>query len=223
MNIFEAVKQSVSTRQAAEFYGLHINRSGMAVCPFHNDKNPSMKVDKRFHCFGCGADGDVIDFTAKLYGLGLKESAVKLAEDFSVSYDSRGRASPKEPIRIKLERIHRSGQEERECYRILCDYLHSLYEWKEIYAPKPEDTEWNPLFVEALEKTDYVEYLADMLLYGEKEEKKKIIKELGKEVRELEKRLSELNAKQGKSITDIREYRTGRECGRGKGYAGMER
>lgn len=100
-----------------------------------------MKVDKRFHCFGCGADGDVIDFTAKLYGLGLKESAVKLAEDFSVSYDSRGRASPKEPIQRKLERIRKSGQEERECYRILCDYLLSLYEWKEIYAPKPEDTE----------------------------------------------------------------------------------
>lgn len=63
-----------------------------------------------------------------------------------------------------------------------------------------------------------------MLLYGEKEEKEKIIKELGKEVIQLEKRLSELNAGQGKSsVTDIREYYTGGECGRGKGYAGMER
>ena len=32
--------------------------SGMACCPFHDDKNPSMKVDQRFHCFGCGADGE---------------------------------------------------------------------------------------------------------------------------------------------------------------------
>ena len=72
MNVFEAVKQSVTTRQAAEHYGIHVGRNGMACCPFHNDKTPSMKLDQRYHCFGCGADGDVIDFTAALYGLGKK-------------------------------------------------------------------------------------------------------------------------------------------------------
>ena len=72
MNVFEAVKQSVTTRQAAEHYGIHVNRNGMACCPFHNDKTPSMKLDRRYHCFGCGADGDVIDFAAALYGLGKK-------------------------------------------------------------------------------------------------------------------------------------------------------
>ena len=45
MNVFEAVKQSVTARQAAEYYGVRVNRNGMAVCPFHNDKNPSMKVE----------------------------------------------------------------------------------------------------------------------------------------------------------------------------------
>ena len=77
-NVFEAVKQSVSTREAAEFYGIKVSRNGMACCPFHDDKNPSMKVDQRFHCFGCGADGDVIDFTAKLFNLSPKEAAEKL-------------------------------------------------------------------------------------------------------------------------------------------------
>lgn len=72
MNVFEAVKQTVTTRQAAENYGIRVNRAGKANCPFHNDRTPSMKVDKRFHCFGCGADGDVIDFTAQLYGLDAK-------------------------------------------------------------------------------------------------------------------------------------------------------
>ena len=62
MNVFEAVKQSVTTWQAAEHYGIRVGRNGMCVCPFHDDKNPSMKVDRRFHCFGCQADGDVIDF-----------------------------------------------------------------------------------------------------------------------------------------------------------------
>ena len=42
MNIFEAVKQSVTTWQAAESYGIRVNKNGMAVCPFHRDKNPSI-------------------------------------------------------------------------------------------------------------------------------------------------------------------------------------
>ena len=87
MNVFEAVKQSVTTRQAAEHYGIHVGRNGMACCPFHNDKTPSMKLDRRYHCFGCGADGDVIDFAATLYGLGKKEAAVQLANDFGLSYE----------------------------------------------------------------------------------------------------------------------------------------
>ena len=80
-NVFEAVKQAVPTRQAAESYGVQVGRNGMACCPFHDDKHPSMKVDRRFHCFGCQADGDVIDFTARLFGLNKKEAALKLTLD----------------------------------------------------------------------------------------------------------------------------------------------
>ena len=86
MNLFEAVKQSVTTRQAAERYGLKVNRNGMTVCPFHNDKNPSMKVDRRFYCFGCGATGDVIDFTSRLHGISPKEADLMLSQDFSIPY-----------------------------------------------------------------------------------------------------------------------------------------
>ena len=78
-SVFEVVKQSVTAREAAELYGIAVGRGGMACCPFHDDRHPSMKVDTRFHCFGCGADGDVIDFTARLYDLSPKEAAEKLA------------------------------------------------------------------------------------------------------------------------------------------------
>lgn len=67
----------------------------MACCPFHDDKHPSMKVDRRFHCFGCQADGDVIDFTARLFGLNKKDAALKLAEDFSVGFDAKGHDPPR--------------------------------------------------------------------------------------------------------------------------------
>ena len=69
MDIFEAVKEQVTAREAAERYGIQVSRYGMAVCPFHQDKNPSLKLDRRFHCFGCGADGDVINLVARLFGL----------------------------------------------------------------------------------------------------------------------------------------------------------
>ena len=94
MNLFEAVKDSVSTRQAAERYGLRVGHSGMCKCPFHNDRNPSMKVDKRFHCFGCQADGDVINFTSRLFSITPREAALRLAEDFGIQYESQTRHHP---------------------------------------------------------------------------------------------------------------------------------
>ena len=96
LNVFEAIKGNVTTRQAAEMYGIRVNRYGMAVCPFHNDKNPSMKVDKRFHCFACQADGDAVDFVSRLFGLPSKEAAMKIADDFGIRYDSRQRAADTE-------------------------------------------------------------------------------------------------------------------------------
>lgn len=109
-NVFEAVKQAVPTRQAAESYGVQVGKNGMACCPFHDDKHPSMKVDRRFHCFGCQADGDVIDFTARLFGLSSKEAALKLAEDFSVSYDAKGH----DPPRIRSCLHHFLGADESD-------------------------------------------------------------------------------------------------------------
>ena len=74
MKFFETIKQFVTTRQAAKAYGLEVDVHGMALCPFHADHHPSLKLDQRFYCFGCGASGDVIDFTAKLFGISLKAS-----------------------------------------------------------------------------------------------------------------------------------------------------
>lgn len=88
-NVFEAVKQSVTTRQAAERYGVRVGRNGMCRCPFLDDKTPSMKADRRFHCFGCGADGDAIDFVSRLEAVSPKEAALMLAQAFSVPYETR--------------------------------------------------------------------------------------------------------------------------------------
>ena len=68
MTLFEQVKECVTARQAAEHYGIKVKRNGMACCPFHKDRHPSMKADKIYHCFACGVGGDAIDFTARLFG-----------------------------------------------------------------------------------------------------------------------------------------------------------
>ena len=123
MNVFEAVKQNVTTRQAAELYGIPVSRNGMAVCPFHNDKNPSMKLDRRFHCFGCQADGDAVDFVSRLFELPSKDAAMKLADDLGIVYDNRQKPTVKPHIREPTpEQKYR--QEEMHCYKVLCEYFH---------------------------------------------------------------------------------------------------
>ena len=92
-NLFHAVKAAVTTRQLAELYGLRPDRRGMVCCPFHGDKHPSMKVDARFHCFACGADGDVIDFAARLHGLSKWDAARRIAGELNLSVAS-GDSSP---------------------------------------------------------------------------------------------------------------------------------
>ncbi len=83
--LFEAVRQGVNNREAAEHYGITVSRTAMAHCPFHPDKHPSLYVaDDHFYCFDCGAHGDVIDFTAKLFGITDRRAARKLTVDFGL-------------------------------------------------------------------------------------------------------------------------------------------
>ena len=186
-NVFEAVKLSVSTREAAEFYGIKVSRTGMACCPFHDDKNPSMKVDQRFHCFGCGEDGDVIDFTAKLFNLSPKEAAEKLAQDFGLIYDSQ--APPRRRyVRQKTE-AQKFREDRQRCYRVLSDYYYLLKKWEADRSPRTPEEEPHPRFVEAIQKKTYVEYLLDLFLYESEEEQKAWIAEHTAEITHLERRL----------------------------------
>ena len=136
MSIFEAVKQSVTTRQAAERYGIRVERNGMCRCPFHDDSTPSMKLDRRYYCFGCGATGDVIDFVSRLRGIGSKEAAILLAQDFAIPYeDGTGKMSkPRQQNTDEQNYQHM----ERYCFRVLLDYYRLLCRWKEDYAPQTQ-------------------------------------------------------------------------------------
>ena len=187
-SVFEVVKQSVTAREAAELYGIAVGRGGMACCPFHDDRHPSMKVDARFHCFGCGADGDVIDFTARLYDLSPKEAAEKLAQDFGLSYDSK--APPRRSyVRQKSEAQARKEKREHG-WRVLTDYYHLLRKWEADYSPKTPDEDPHPRFLEAIQKKDYMGYLLDTFLDSSTEEQDQWIAEHTAEISAIERRVN---------------------------------
>ena len=188
-NVFEMVKQSVTVREAAERYGIEVKRGGMACCPFHDDKNPSMKLNEEyFYCFGCGATGDVIDLTARLYNLSPKEAAEKLAQDFGLIYDSQ--APPRRNyVRQKTEA--QKFQENRDhAFRVLADYFHLLRKWEAGYTPKTPEEPMHPCFLEAVQQKDYIGYLLDSFLEDSPEEQKLWIAEHQSTIANLERRVN---------------------------------
>ena len=172
MTIFEAVKAEVTPRMAAERYGLHVSRSGMVRCLFHDDATPSMKLyDDHYHCFGCQATGDVIHLTAKLFDVPDAEAANKLAADFGIQRD-------KTSVLAKLHRFQEQAEQVKQCVRVLQDYLHLLEGWRTKYAPKTPEEAPDDRFVEALLMVDCIEYLLDTLKAGNPKERAEVAKSL---------------------------------------------
>ena len=188
-NVFETVKQSITIREAAERYGIEVGRNSMACCPFHDDKNPSMKLNKDyFYCFGCGATGDVIGLTARLYNLSPKEAAEKLAQDFGLIYDSQ--APPRRNyVRQKTE-AQKFKESRDHAFRILADYFHLLRKWETNYTPKTPVESMYPRFLEAVQQKDYIGYLLDSFLEDSPEEQKLWIAEHQSTIANLERRVN---------------------------------
>ena len=177
MNVFEAVKQSVTTRQAAELYGIRVNRAGKTNCPFHNDRTPSMKLNEEyFYCFGCGASGDVIDLAARLFGLSSYDAAKKLAADFGIT-------EQKPSVLAKLQRGKSQAEAERRCFRVLGDYLRILQDWKERCAPQSPEDAIDPRYAEACHMLERIGNMLDILACGTPQERAEVVADLQKDNR----------------------------------------
>ena len=171
MNLFETVKSQITTRGAAEFYGLKVRPNGMLCCPFHGDRHPSMKVDVRYYCFGCHETGDVIDFTCKLFHLRPLDASKNLAADFGI--DPTTPAAAAVPVSAHAEQA-RQRQKESACVSILIDYECLLKERKARFAPSPDDNIWDIRFAEACEKLPIISELIDTLYSPDPELRKTI-------------------------------------------------
>ncbi len=202
MSIFEIAKTNISLLEAAQVYGIDVNRHGKALCPFHNDRHPSLFVaDDHYYCFACGEHGDVIDFTAKLFGLSLKEAAEKLIADFHLDPDKPPTAATLHARKIKTD-AQKLRENERLCVFVLSAYRNRLEEWKKTYAPQTPDEPIHDRFVEACHQLDYVEYLLDVLSFGDSHERQAVVNDWLKDnkIYVLKKRMEE-------EINERNEYR----------------
>lgn len=168
---------AVPVKEAAEYYGLEVNRDNMVCCPFHADRTPSMKLNEDyFYCFGCGAHGDVIDLAARLFNLSGYDAAKKLAIDF-------GMTEQKPSILAKLQRGKSQAETKRRCFRVLGDYLQILQDWKDHCAPQSPEDPIDPRYVEACHMLDRIGNMLDILISGTPNDRAEVVADLQKDER----------------------------------------
>lgn len=157
-NMFESIKAAVTARQASESFGLTVNRSGMAICPFHEDHTPSLKLDQRYYCFGCGATGDVIDFTARLFNVSNSNAAQILAEKFGIQPESQTKTIPQIKPAASLHNL------EQRCLFALVQYEKLLRFWKKHDAPQTQEEPFHDRFVEGCQRESFIAHLIDEMM-----------------------------------------------------------
>lgn len=186
LNLYKEIKSAVTARAAAERYGLSVDRNGMALCPFHDDHNPSLKVSRGFHCFACGAQGDVITFTAMLLGINAGSAARKLAEDFGiVTNATRTTATKKGENWFSYAR------------GVLHEYYDLLLLWKQSHRPQAPEEGWDDRFVEALQNQADIRELIRILEFGPAAEREEIHQLYGGKVTEIDDRIHNHDASGG--------------------------
>lgn len=200
MNIFSEIKEHLTARQAAEYYGLKVKRNGTTCCPFHDDKHPSMKIDKNYHCFACGVGGDAIDYVSRMFGLSQYDAALKLIEDFALPIDTKGNkdlsVQEKERIRKKkTERERIAHIKERfekwssQTIDMLRNCILEIDKVNHFLVGKPPDIIFSEDYAQMLHAEPLINYWLDILCMGETAEKQELFIKNRREVEKLVQRV----------------------------------
>ena len=196
MSIFSEVKEYLTARQVAESYGLQVKRNGLACCPFHNDKHPSMKIDKNYHCFACGVGGDAIDYVSRMFGLSQYNAALKLIGDFTLPINAKGKAelSVQDKERIRREKAERERiiriQErfEKWCSHtvdILRNCISEIDNVNRFLIGKPPDIIFSEDYAQMLHAEQLINYWLDILCMGDVSERQELFLKDRKKVGEI--------------------------------------
>ena len=196
MNIFSQVKEHLTARQAAEYYGLKVRRNGTACCPFHDDKHPSMKIDKNYHCFACGVGGDAVDYVSRMFGLSQYDAALKLIEDFSLPVDAEGNAelSMREKERIRSEKAERERVTRirerfekwcRQTIDILRGRISEVDSVNHFLFGKPPDIIFSEDYAQMLHAEPLINYWLDILCMGDVSDRQELFLKDRKKVEDI--------------------------------------
>lgn len=189
MNLIREVKERADIVKVAESYGLELNRAYKCICPFHKEKTASLSISPQkqiWHCFGCGKGGDVISLVSELLSINNYQAAKSINEKLRMGINTNQKVTQFEVNKYKTRKEieEKFKQWENNTFQLLCDYLHLLWRWQEIKNPESE------LYVEALQKIDYINYVIDeIFLNGTNEDKIWFWKYEKKAVKQIESRV----------------------------------
>lgn len=164
------IKESVSAKDAAERYGLKIDRKGYACCPFHSEKTPSFKAydgTGGWHCFGCGQSGDVIDFVQQYFGLSFQDAIARLNSDFCLGLPIGEKIDARQQLEAEKKAFARRREADRRkqaleaaksAYYAAFDRYVNICSVIERKRPKNEDFPFDDDFVAAVHAKGLAEY-----------------------------------------------------------------
>lgn len=164
----QTIKDRLTMRGVLLRYGYTPKRR--MPCPLHNGKDNNFEVkEKSFMCYSHCGSGDIISFVQRLFGLSFPDTLKKIDLDFNLNLygehtfeDLRKSHYRQKQIQAERERKKREKEQAENEYWAVFDEWKRLDDNKRNYAPKTMEEEWHPLFIEALQKIDYQEYLLDM-------------------------------------------------------------
>ena len=159
MSDFARIRERANIQDVAQRYGLVLNRWGKAVCPFHEDRRPSLSFkNNRFKCFACGKSGSVLDLAAKLNGdLSIIAAAKLLNQDFGL-----GLFNSDSPIPVNWEKVRKEQENARQiqgfedwintmalCYSV---YVRTIRNGLDLFKPTDPDAPFSDAYVDVLNR-----------------------------------------------------------------------
>jgi len=174
VNMPKYIIDNVPMRSVAEHYGFELSRGGRIKCPFHDDRNPSMKIyegNRGYYCFACNRGGNVINFVSELFNIEKRDAMLKINEDFHLGIvcekptlrqatELSKQVRKREIERRERERIETEQNERRQA--LLNEWIY-LDKYIRLFAPKLQDEMPSNLFFYALNRLEYVNYLISTL------------------------------------------------------------
>lgn len=187
MSIFQYVRENVTARQAAEFYGIEV-KGKMCKCPFHEDHHPSMIIGEYFKCFSCHAGGDAVEFVRRYFNLSPRAAAEKIMADFGLVNEANVYADMKQAVKP----IQNERRWILDAADTLFEYRDLLRSWKEQYAPVDREAPYPDKFVEAVRRLEKVELMIEMATSTDHDEHKAFYNNCQYEIEEIRQRLKDV-------------------------------